>query len=160
VKRYPLQALETVRRRRAEVTGGRAADAARSLSEAERRASASRRARRELDEVEKRVEAEEGERLGGGRATAADLARQAEWRRAGAPERDRRRAAEQAEERRVSEARSLESAARAENARAVAEVGVVRRHREGWTVDRRNAEELAEEADAQEVWEARTLGPK
>jgi len=158
--RYPLDALQQIRR-------GAADERARALADQTRRTEQARvvqrtaRDRRTLAEqqVEEQRLSEEA-RLEAGRQRAADLQAEAAWQVA---EQDRIRSLAQREQQAAAataESERAEAGARPALATAEAEARAVEKHRERWQAERNRAGELAEEDAAVDGWSARRQGDK
>jgi hypothetical protein len=158
-RRYPLEALKAVRQSAVDAQVREVAERAAGTAEARAEEERARRRRQAEEERARGSRNAESTRVDRGDARVADLQAQATWELA---ERERIEAL-QRRERAIAEtadvAAGLEQSARADLARAQAEVKAVERHRERWSSEGERAAELETEDAAQDVWAARRAGP-
>ena len=157
-RRYPLEALRSVRKEAAEERARAVALAAKKTAEAETAAERARRIR-EVEQARQRdVLSNERARLERGEARAGDLAREAGW--ALGAERvlvERRKKETEAAEQ-LAEKRRDEAHAQSALVRADADARAVDQHRTWWKKQLDARVERAEEEAAAEAWTARNVG--
>jgi hypothetical protein len=155
VKRYPLDALEKVRKAEVDERAQSVAGEVEKTERARRQVLGARDKRERAERAADDLLTDERERVESGTATAADLQALASWQAAEA----QRLAALCESERRAAESlvgqKRAEDAARQELALAEAEAKAVTRHKERWSRDRVRERDLAEEEAAEDVDMAR-----
>lgn len=155
MKRYPLDALEKVRKAEVDERAQSVAGEVKKTEHARKQVLGARDQRERAEQAADAVVADERARVEEGTATAADLQALASWRAAEA----QRIAALRDGERRAAEAlvsqKRLEDVAREELALAEAEAKAVSRHKERWTAERARERDIAEEEAAEDVDMAR-----
>lgn len=157
-RRYPLEALQKVRRQTVDERAREVAEQARRAEQAEQAAKRVAAARRVEAERAQRVIDGERERLAEGAARVSDLAA-ANWWTVGAALRQAAIGqAEQAAKERLAEAQKQETRARTALADADADAKAVDKHRDHWDAERVAAEERAQEEAATEAWSGRHTG--
>lgn len=155
MKRYPLDALEKVRKAEVDERAQGVAGEVQKTEQARKQVVGARDKRERAEQAVEAVVTDERARVEEGTATAADLQALASWQASEAQRlaalRDRERRAAEAL---VSQKRS-EDVARQELALAEAEAKAVSRHKERWTAERVRERDLAEEEAAEDVHMAR-----
>ncbi len=154
-RRYPLEALKTVRDR---AVSERISELSEQVTEtAERRAALARaeERRRTHEERVRDTNLAERDRVEAGLARAADLQARAAWERGQNERLDALASAERDAARASTEAERALADARAEVARARAEAKAVERHRDRFVLEHERREELALEDAIQDVVAAR-----
>jgi hypothetical protein len=155
VKRYPLDALQKVRKAEVDARSTLVAAEVEKTERARHGVVGARTARERAEQAAESLAAGERARVDGGVATAGDLQALAAWHAA-----ESARLAELREkERRMAEAlvvqKRAEDGARNELAMAEAEHKAVERHHDRWDSDRARERDLAEEEAAEDVHMAR-----